>query len=91
MTSDHLSALLEAAGATQDDGWSVLGDDRTMTLHAAYQGVALNISRVQKVRVVGELLHAMSARGELTVLCVSDLFAGAVEGQSKTVRAAGFR
>lgn len=91
MTSDHLSALLELAGATMEDGWSVLEGERTMTLHAAYQGVALNVTRVQKVRVVGELLHALSARGELTILAISDIFAGAIEGQSKAVRAAGFR
>lgn len=91
MTSDHLSVLIELAGATTEDGWSVLGGERTMTLHAAYQGVALNVTRVQRLRVVGELLHAMSARGELTVLALSDVFAGAVEGQSKAVRAAGFR
>lgn len=91
MTSEHLSALLELAGATVEDGWSVLEGERTMTLHAAFQGVSLNVTRVQKVRVVGGLLHAMSARGELTVLSVADVFAGAVEGQSKAIRAAGFR
>jgi hypothetical protein len=92
MTNEHLAALLELGGAKLEDGWSVLGPERTMTLHLAYEGASLNVSKIQRVTVKGELLYAASVRGETTVICLADAYAGSIDGQSQQARyAAGFR
>jgi hypothetical protein len=91
MNQDHLSALLAAAGAKKDsEGWIKAPDGRHVTLHAAFNGVGLTVSRVGAVRVEGQLLHARTAKGDLFILALSDVFAGAVEGGSATGRKAGF-
>lgn len=92
MTNEHLTALLELGGAKLEDGWSVLSSERTMTLHIAYQGAALNVARIQRVQVKGELVYTGTSRGEVTVICLADIFAGSIEGQmSPSARSAGFR
>jgi hypothetical protein len=91
MTNEHLAALLEVGGAKLEDGWSVLGPERTMTLHIAYQGAALNVSKIQRVTVKGELVYTGSTKGETTVLCLADVFAGSIDGQATSNRSAGFR
>ena len=42
------------------------------------------------MRVEGGLLHARTVKGDVYVLALSDLFAGAVEGGTTTSRKAGF-
>ncbi len=91
MTNEHLSALLEAAGVETDGDWRVLPGERTLTLHAEKGGVGLNISKVTRLRLKGELVFAQNVREELTVLQLSDVFAGGVDGEAKTSRKAGFR
>jgi len=86
-----LSALLAAAGAKKDsEGWVKAPDGRHLTLHAAFNGVGLTVSRVGAVRVEGALLHARTTKGDLFILAMSDVFAGAVEGASTSGRKAGF-
>jgi hypothetical protein len=91
MTNEHLTALLEIGGAKLEDGWSVLGPERTITLHIAFEGAALNVSKVQRLRVKGELIHAASTRGETTIARLADVYAGSVDGQAQSLRSAGFR
>jgi hypothetical protein len=91
MNQDHLSALLAAAGAKKDsEGWIKAPDGRHLTLHVAFNGVGLTVSRVGSVRVEGGLLHARTAKGDLFILALTDVFAGAVEGASTSGRKAGF-
>jgi len=91
MNQDHLSALLAASGAKKDsEGWIKAPDGRHVTLHAAFNGVGLTVSRVVAVRLEGQLLHARTAKGDLYILALSDVYAGAVEGASATGRKAGF-
>lgn len=91
MTNEHLTALLEVGGAKLEDGWSVLGPERTMTLHVAFQGAALNVSKIHRLSVKGELVYAGSTRGETTIIQLADIFAGSVDGQAQSLRSAGFR
>ena len=91
MTSDHLAALLALAEATQDaQGWTSLKDGRHLTLHVATGGVSLAVGRVEALKVGGTLVTARTARGELYVVRLEDIFAGAVEGPSNSFRKAGF-
>jgi len=91
MTEEHLSALLSAAEAKKDDkGWVAGADGRLLTLYVAYGGAALTVGRVEAVRVDGKLVHARTNRGELYVLALTDVYAGAIEGATATSRKAGF-
>jgi hypothetical protein len=91
MTEEHLSALLLAAEAKKtDNGWSKVSEARSLTLYAAYGGASLSVSRVEAVWRDGPLLHARTIKGEVYVLSLSDVYAGAVEGPAATSRKAGF-
>jgi hypothetical protein len=91
MTEEHLSALLSAAEAKKDDkGWVGAADGRLFTLYVAYGGAGLTVSRVEVMRIDGKLLHARTNRGELYLLALSDVYAGAIEGPTATSRKAGF-
>lgn len=91
MTGEHLSALLEAASVEKSEDWNVLTGERTLTLHVAHAGVPLNIAKITRLKVQGELLFAQNARQEVTIVALSDVFAGAIEGESQVTRKAGFR
>lgn len=91
MTNEHFAALLTAASAETNGEWSVFPGERTISLHAAYAGVPLNVAKITQIRLEACLVHAQNARGETTILQLSDVFAGAVEGEAKTARKAGFR
>lgn len=91
MNSDHLGSLLNVAGTDKDGEWSVLKDDRTLTLHAAHSGVGLNVGKLRKLRVERGLLFAENVQGDVFVLELENVFAGSVDPASKELRKAGFR
>lgn len=91
MISEHLNALLSVAGTDEEDGWSVLRDDRTVTLHASREGVGLNVGKLRKVKTDGDLVFAENIHGDVFVLSLDSLFAGSVDPPSKESRKAGFR
>ena len=91
MDSDHLGALLNLAGTEKEGEWSVLKDDRTLTLHAAQSGVGLNVGKIRKVRTDGALLFTENMHGDVFVLKLEDVFAGSVDPPSRKSRKAGFR
>ena len=91
MTQDHLSALLSVAGAKKNgEGWMQSPDGRHITLHAAFNGASLSVAKIEALRVEGGLVQARTVKGDVYVLALSDLFAGAVEGGTTTARKAGF-
>lgn len=94
MTGEHLDAILKLAGAKSDkDGWHVLPDGNTMTLHVAHDGAAMNVPRIEAVKQDGELVYARNPKRELFVVVRSDVFAAALEGEAaagRVVRRAGF-
>jgi hypothetical protein len=60
------------------------------TFYVAYGGAGLTVGRVEAIRVEGKLVHARTNGGELYVLALSDVYAGAIEGPTATSRKAGF-
>ena len=91
MTEEHLTALLSAAEAKKDDkGWVGAADGRLFTFYVAYGGAGLTVGRVEAIKVDGKLVHARTNRGELYLLALSDVYAGAIEGPTATSRKAGF-
>lgn len=94
MTGEHLDAILKLAGAKSErDGWLVLPDGSTMTLHVAHDGASMTISRIEAVKQDGELVYARNPKRELFIVARSDVFAVALEGEGtagKVVRRAGF-
>ncbi len=91
MDSEHLRALLELAGTEEEGPWSVLKDERTLTVHVASAGVGLNVNKIRKVRTSGALLFAENSNGDGFVLRMEEIFAGSVDPASKESRKAGFR
>jgi len=92
MTGEHLEAILKNAQAkTEKDGYQSLGDGALLTLYAAHDGVSLTISRVEAVRIDGEIVYARTSKKETYALGRTDLFAVALEGAvGQPVRSAGF-
>lgn len=91
MTEEHLTALLSAAEAKKDDkGWVSAPDGRLFTLYVANGGAGLTVSRVEAMRIDNQLVHARTNRGELYLLAIVDVYAGAIEGPTATARKAGF-
>jgi hypothetical protein len=94
MTGDHLDAILKTAGAKGDkEGWQVLADGNSITLHVAHDGASMTVPRVDAIRQEGELVFARNPKRELFVVVRSDVFAVALEGEAtagKVVRRAGF-
>ncbi len=91
MNEKNFAAVLKSAGVEQDGDWSTLHGERTMTLHLSHDGVGLNLSKIRKVRVEGELVFAEGVTEEVSVTHLKSLFAIAIEGESKATRKAGFR
>lgn len=91
MNSEQLNALLSVAGTDSEGEWSVLKDDRTLTLHASHEGVGLNVAKIRKVRLSGDLVYAENINGDVFVVLQKSLFAGSVDPASKRSRKAGFR
>jgi len=90
MTSDQIASLLELTEPRKaDGGWLELGQ-HLLTLHTAFNGAALSLSRIEGVRLAGPLVFARSARGEIHVVRLEDVFAGSVEPLKEKGRKAGF-
>jgi len=91
MTQDHLSALYAAAEAKKgEEGWMILPDGRSITLYVASSGATLSVSRVQGVRLDGQLLHARTNKGEHYIMALVDAYAGSVDAPSSATKKAGF-
>jgi hypothetical protein len=91
MTQEHLSAILELISAkAEKDGWSTFPDGRGLTLYAAHDGAQLSVPRVEAIAVKGGLLRARTAKGELYLLALEDVFAAAAEATPTQARKAGF-
>ena len=91
MTEEHLAALLAAVEAKKNDkGWSVASEGRSLTLYAAYNGASLSVGRVEAVRSEQKLLYARTKKGEIYILALADVYAGAAEESPTVARKAGF-
>ena len=92
MTEEHLTALLAAAEAKKDDqGFMRPADGRTWNLYVGANGTGMNVSKVEALKVERELIRARTVKGELFILALQDVYAGAVEaGTTGGGRKAGF-
>ena len=65
MTGEHLEAILKSAQAKPEkDGFVAVPEGAALTLYVAHDGVSLTVSRVEAVKIDGELVHARTARRE---------------------------
>lgn len=92
MTQEHWAALVEASGAKKDDkGFFAPPEGKLLTLYVSSGGATLSVQRIEAVRLDQGLVHARTKKGELFVLALQDVFAGAVEEtQGSSARKAGF-
>ena len=92
MTLEHWAALMEASGAKKDDkGYLAPPEGKLLTLYLSSGSSTLSVQRIEAVRQEQGLVHARTKKGELFVLALADLFAGAVEEtQGSSSRKAGF-
>jgi hypothetical protein len=92
MTLEHWAALLEASGAKKDErGFLVPPEGKLLTLYVSSGSATLSVQRIEAVRQEQGLVHARTKKGELFVLSLQDIFAGAIEEtQGSSQRKAGF-
>jgi hypothetical protein len=92
MTEEHFTAIVQTAEARKDaEGWFVAQEGRHLTLYVSSDGgSSLTVSKIEAVRLDSKLVKAKSVRGEIYVLSLEDVFAGAVEPQAQGGRRAGF-
>ena len=95
MSPEQLDEILsttceaEPAGAS---GYRDLPEKVRLTLYAARGGVGLTVPEIEAVARRGLSVHARTAKGELYVVQLEDVFAASVDGKArpKTERKAGF-
>jgi len=86
-----LTALLSAADSKKDDkGFLRTAEGRTLTLYVASSAASLTVNKVEAVRVDRGLVHARTTKGEVFVIALVDVYAGAVEAPPTGGRKAGF-
>ena len=91
MEKKQLESLLSAFGLNASADWSELEDERTMTIHIASSGVAINLTKIRGVKVDGDLLLARNEHEDTSGVLAGDVVGLSVEGEGKGSRKAGFR
>jgi len=92
MTLEHWAALIEASGAKKGEGGFLAPPEgKLITLYVSSGSSTLSVQRIEAVRQDQGLVHARTKKGELFVLALQDVFAGAIEEtQGSSQRKAGF-
>ncbi len=91
MTQEHWAALIEASGAKKGEGGFLSPPEgKALTLYVSSGSATLSVQRIEAVRHEQGLVHARTKKGELFVLALTDIFAGAVEESQGSSRKAGF-
>jgi len=91
MTQEHWAALIEASGAKKDDkGFLTPPVGKLLTLYVASGSATLSVSRIEAVKQEQALVHARTKKGEVFVLALQDVYAGAIEESQGSERKAGF-
>jgi hypothetical protein len=90
MKAEQFAAALKQLGAKPaKDEWTLEGG--TLTCYLAHGGVSLTVSRVETLRLDGDLVLARTHKGELYSLARDDVFAMAADASpGQTTRRAGF-
>lgn len=90
MNSEELGAALKLVDAQIGDDWQDLPEGKTLTLHAASNGVGLSLSRVVALRLVAGQVQTRNMKGDLSAVAAADVFACTLDGGSSRSRKAGF-
>lgn len=96
MTEEMFRTVLETAEAKIDkddkDGWAALPEGRSLTFYVAHNGAPLTVAKISAVRVAQGIVRAKSAKGQLFLLSLADVFAAAIDGagEPSAVRKTGF-
>jgi hypothetical protein len=95
MSPEQLDEIVNTmcdAGAEGAGGFRELPEKVRLTLYVARGGVGLTVPGIEAIARKGLSVHARTAKGELYVVQLEDVFAANVEGKikSKTERKAGF-
>ena len=92
MSPEHFDTILKNANAKgEKDGFSVLPDGTSLTFYVAHTGGSLSVTRIEAVRVDGELVHARTQKRETFTVMRSDIYAVMTEGGAgQPQRRAGF-
>ncbi len=90
MKPEHFAAALAQLGAKNvKEEWKL--EDGSLTLYLAHAGVTLTVSRVETVRVSGDLVLAKTLKGEAYSVAREDVFAVAADASpGQASRRAGF-
>jgi len=79
MTGEHLESILKTRRQGGEGRIPVVPDGAALTLYVAHDGVSLTVSRVEGIRVDGEIVYARTAKRRRTPSVVR-IFAVAIEG-----------
>jgi hypothetical protein len=91
MTQDQLAAVLKASGAKPgQDGYHVLPEGATLTLHLATGGARLDVAKIEALKIDGDSVQAKTAKKELFFVSAKDIFSAAIDTSEKQSRRAGF-
>lgn len=81
MTQEQLEAVLKQLSAKLDkEGWWQTPEGCLLTLHVAHDGASLAATRIDALRVDGELVTARTPRRETHCFAREDVFAVASDG-----------
>ncbi len=92
MTPEHLESVLKHSQAKEEkDGFRVMPEGTTLTLHVSHAGGSMAMHKVDALRREGDLLWARNAKKDVCAIAVADVFAVLFEGQpGLPARRAGF-
>jgi len=92
MTETQLQSVLKTLKVTSEkDGTSKLPEESHLTLYVSHSGASLTVSKVDSLKVDGELVQARTTKKEMFVVALSDIFAVQSETANTTSRrTAGF-
>ena len=92
MTQEHWAALVEATSAKKNEqGFLAPPEGKLLTLYVASGSATLSVQRIEAFRLEQGIVRASTKKGEMFVLALEDIFAGAVEeSQGTGSRKAGF-
>ena len=90
MTQEQFNAVIKMLSISTGAEGLQLPADQTLSVYASRAAASLNVTKVEKLKLEGELLYLRNHRGEQYVLLLEDIFAVALDPPSASSRKAGF-
>jgi hypothetical protein len=79
MTREELDAAAKLLNSQVKDGWTTPSEEATFVLHLAKGASTMSIAKVAAYKLEGSLVLAKTAKQELTVFTLADIFALSVD------------